>query len=342
MSDPTHTLTPMEEDRKNRPAAVIEIEDSDEYTERLDLQLTARESLEIRARDGARPVIRLLDYRANRADALHVGGMSDSRFTLDGICIVGRGLVIEGDIGDDATDTGGKSAPEPGHRSGMCEVRIRDCTLVPGWGLHTDCNPRSPDDPSIEMINTDVGLVMNEVLSEPSRFQYQRHSKSRSLSTSPTPFWTRPPTTERQWNLQEVAACLRPAHRPTLYGLWIDQYPRHRPGREQPLLRCGHSRTTAGGLRPVQLRALRIQNTAPVPMSAGWGHRGAGSRCGRRPASAGGAPVRLHAVRRADIRAVVARLRAGDHSRRRRRVRDGRVPRPLQSAARSPASQATG
>jgi len=210
-SDPTHTLTPDEEDRKNRPAAVIEVEDSDEYTERLDIALVARESLEIRASDGARPVIRLLDYRANRSDALRISGGADGRFTLDGIWIIGRGLVIDGDIGDESMDTmaelletiaendrpdsdesweegptdepvrepvqksGKEYSAQKGHapyptgevkaeypvkRSGLCEVRIRDCTLVPGWGLHTNCDPRNPDEPSIELVNTDAGLII--------------------------------------------------------------------------------------------------------------------------------------------------------------------------------------
>jgi hypothetical protein len=31
----------------------------------------------------------------------------------------------------------------------LCDVTIRHCTLVPGWGLTRDCNPRRPSEPSI-------------------------------------------------------------------------------------------------------------------------------------------------------------------------------------------------
>jgi hypothetical protein len=36
----------------------------------------------------------------------------------------------------------------------MCDITIRHCTLVPGWGLHCNCDPTRPAEPSIEVFNS--------------------------------------------------------------------------------------------------------------------------------------------------------------------------------------------
>jgi hypothetical protein len=43
-----------------------------------------------------------------------------ARVRLDGLMVVGRGLMVEGDL---------------------FELSLRDCTLVPGWSLDTDGYP---------------------------------------------------------------------------------------------------------------------------------------------------------------------------------------------------------
>lgn len=123
-----------------RPSsAVIEIIDSEVYTEPLDIRLDAGESLQIRAAVRARPIIRLLDYIVDRADPLLVTGARGSTLTLDGLLISGRGLTVSGPGDDDP------ESPD----DDLCEVVIRHCTLVPGWGLHGDCAPLRPAEPSI-------------------------------------------------------------------------------------------------------------------------------------------------------------------------------------------------
>lgn len=112
--------------------AVIEIVDGGVYTERLDFGLRARQSLQVRARDGSRAVLRLLDYQAARADAMAVHGEAGSRFALDGIVVVGRSLRCSGP---------------------MAEVRLSHSTLVPGWEIGADCSPRRPAQPSLELVN---------------------------------------------------------------------------------------------------------------------------------------------------------------------------------------------
>ena len=85
----------------------------------------------------ARPaVIRLLDYLATSL-TLGVRGGKGSRFTLDGLLVTGRGLVVQGP----ETEFRDGSRANPGD---LCDITIRHCTLVPGWGLHCDCDPTPP------------------------------------------------------------------------------------------------------------------------------------------------------------------------------------------------------
>jgi len=127
-------------------AAVIELTDSGVYTEQFKLTLDANESLQIRAARRTRPVVRLLDYAPDQPDALSITGSRGSRLTLDGLLVTGRGLVVQGPAPD--------SENAPGGSDDLCDVTIRHCTLVPGWGLHCDCEPRRPAEPSLELFNS--------------------------------------------------------------------------------------------------------------------------------------------------------------------------------------------
>lgn len=119
--------------------AVIEIVRSGVFVEQIDVVLQAVQTLQIRAANRVRPVIRLLDYRTDRPDALHVAGEKGSRFTLDGLLIGGRGVHVTGAVAD---------------------VVVRHSTLVPGWGLHPDCEPRRPAEPSLELVNTPARVTI--------------------------------------------------------------------------------------------------------------------------------------------------------------------------------------
>ncbi|WP_125612946.1 hypothetical protein [Specibacter cremeus] len=130
-------------------AAVIEIMDSRAYEERFEFALTPGESLQLRAADGARPVLRLLDYRVDQADPFSITGGDAARFTLDGLLVVGRGLAVNGPaarrVGPDEDPTAGGD---------LCDVTIRHCTLVPGWNLDCDCAPQRPEEPSLTLDGT--------------------------------------------------------------------------------------------------------------------------------------------------------------------------------------------
>ncbi|PWT99390.1 MAG: hypothetical protein C5B51_27315 [Terriglobia bacterium] len=117
--------------------AVIEIEQSGVYAEPIQITLKAGQSLQLRAASGARPILRLLDWQTSAPDNLSVTGETKSWFTLDGILVTGRGVQIDGDLAG---------------------VTIRYSTLVPGWGLHLNCEPKRPSEPSIIVSGT-VGCL---------------------------------------------------------------------------------------------------------------------------------------------------------------------------------------
>jgi septum formation topological specificity factor MinE len=128
--------------------AIIEIIDSDVYVERDAFQITLQqdESLQLRAANRTRPIIRMLDYTEGM-DALSVSGKSGSRFTLDGLTVMGRGIQISKESEEAATTEQEKtnyerSATNEKDNGDLCVVTIRHCTLVPGWELECDCEPK--------------------------------------------------------------------------------------------------------------------------------------------------------------------------------------------------------
>ena len=85
--------------KDNKPHAVIEIDDSRVYAEPVYIEFAeGQKSLQLRAANGKRPVIRLLDWRTNQPDAMVVTGPAGSRFTVDGLMITGRSLQLAGDL----------------------------------------------------------------------------------------------------------------------------------------------------------------------------------------------------------------------------------------------------
>jgi hypothetical protein len=123
-------------DSETAADAVIEITDSGVYVEPINIEFKeGQESLQLRAANQTRPIIRLLDWQTSKPDALTVTGNKGSRFTLDGVMVTGRGVQIAGDL---------------------AELTIRHATLVPGWNLGFDCGPQRPTEPSLEIFSPDV------------------------------------------------------------------------------------------------------------------------------------------------------------------------------------------
>jgi hypothetical protein len=133
---PFHTITSAlqqwrQNDAAENPNAVIEIADSGVYVEQINIYLKDGESLQLRAANARRPVIRLLDWHTDKPDAMSVEGQKGSRFTIDGILVTGRSVAIEGEI---------------------TQVKIRHCTFVPGWMIDSECEPHRPAEPSLELL----------------------------------------------------------------------------------------------------------------------------------------------------------------------------------------------
>jgi hypothetical protein len=110
--------------------AVIEIVDNREYREEIHFELGQRQSLQLRAVNGRRPVIKLSDWAV-------VEGQAGSRFVLDGILLAGWPLRVRGELSD---------------------LIIRHSTLLPGSSLAQDCKPDRPGDPSLELLKTSAAV----------------------------------------------------------------------------------------------------------------------------------------------------------------------------------------
>lgn len=158
--------------KADNPAdAVIELTDSSVYVEPIYITLGEEQSLQLRAASGTRPALRLLDWQTDLADALAVTMSRASRFIMDGLLITGRAVHI----------TGATREKEETSRAPVCEsdIVIRHCTLVPGWGLGSECEPKRPAEASLELYNVRARLMIehsilgsiqiheNEVTQEP-------------------------------------------------------------------------------------------------------------------------------------------------------------------------------
>lgn len=126
-----HALRHWSHDRPR--SAVIELADSGVYTEQITLELGPGQALELRAADGCRPIVRLLDEEPDLSDELTVIAGPGSRLVLDGLLIAHRGVRVIG-------------APHA--------LVLRHTTLVPGWDLGHDCSPERGDEPSLRLIDT--------------------------------------------------------------------------------------------------------------------------------------------------------------------------------------------
>lgn len=136
-----HLADALNQWKTDQPAnAVIEVTDSAVYVEQINISLQKGQTLELRAANRKRPIIRLLDWQTSLPDNLSVDGDDGSWFILDGFMVTGRGVQFS---------------------KNLKGVTIRHCTLVPGWELDCECAPCRPADPSIE-INDNLGCLTIE------------------------------------------------------------------------------------------------------------------------------------------------------------------------------------
>lgn len=113
--------------------AIIEITDNSVFTEQIYVKLGKNQTLQIRASNRKRPIIRLLDWHTDLPDDLTIEGTDGGCFALDGLLITGRGV-----------QTRGK----------MDHLIIRHSTLVPSWTRWHDLRPRQPTRASVELLGS--------------------------------------------------------------------------------------------------------------------------------------------------------------------------------------------
>jgi hypothetical protein len=118
---------------------VIEITEGGVYVLPVRIHLEPGETLQLRAAQQTRIVMGLVDWEAGGTDSLSVTGGEGSRFTLDGLMVYGRGVQVEGTL-----------------RS----LTVRHSTLVPGWWLGPDCDPKRPAEPSIEIVDSGACITV--------------------------------------------------------------------------------------------------------------------------------------------------------------------------------------
>lgn len=135
----------LEQWRKDDPYdAVLEITESAVYVEPVSITLKSNRTLQLRAANRKRPVIRMLDWQTDSPDSLSVTMEEGSRFTMDGLLVAGRPLQVTGP----AREPKGPLAPICGSN-----IVLRHCTFVPGWGIDSHCQPNRPAEPSLELFN---------------------------------------------------------------------------------------------------------------------------------------------------------------------------------------------
>jgi hypothetical protein len=159
--------------------AVIELTESAIYDDPIAFEIPANHVLQIRAASGTRPVIRLLDHKANEPDALAVLLHAGSRLFLDGLLITGRSLQIRMERSssdlprpDYESKKEAACADSEGRKSGArrdIAVVIRHCTLVPGWTLEGNCAPCQPRKASLHLHNLEGRVAIEHSILGPVR-----------------------------------------------------------------------------------------------------------------------------------------------------------------------------
>jgi hypothetical protein len=111
-----------------KPDAIIQIEDSRTYSDPIGVTVPAGRTLEIRARNGERPLLQLPGVWTVTGTA-PVGDESRAALLLDGLLVAGHPIeVAAGDLG---------------------AISLRHCTLVPGLTIDLDGTPGAPGSKSL-------------------------------------------------------------------------------------------------------------------------------------------------------------------------------------------------
>ncbi|MGA5316897.1 hypothetical protein ACPCTK_22715 [Streptomyces pseudogriseolus] len=145
-ADITDALERWRSERPHPAEAIVEIAGNDVHHDPEDILLGPEDRLTLRAEDGSRPVLALRDPTDNDPASLRITGTGTTteprrallpRVVLDGLMITGGGVQVRGEVG---------------------QLVVRHCTFVPGWALDAHGLPRSPEEASLELIDTPVSV----------------------------------------------------------------------------------------------------------------------------------------------------------------------------------------
>lgn len=123
---------------------VVEVADNGCYREAISIDVTAGRQIELRAADGARPLLEL-------TAPMELRGGADSEVVLNGLLISGGALEV----------------PPAGHA--LKRVTIRHATLVPGRTLNAAGEPGQPGAPSVIVRRGDTELTIERSIVGPVR-----------------------------------------------------------------------------------------------------------------------------------------------------------------------------
>lgn len=151
---------------------IIEIIDSGVYVEQLIISLKPSQSLIIRAANRTRPVLRLIDWQSDMPDALRVTVSDNSSISFEGLLIAGRPISLRpAENGmdflqekSDEPDTKTLCPPPPFTPAPAALVNLRHCTVVPGWGLYSSCEPKRGAEPCIECCDARIRLTIEKCI----------------------------------------------------------------------------------------------------------------------------------------------------------------------------------
>ncbi|GET39230.1 hypothetical protein [Microseira wollei] len=127
---------------------VVEIENSDRYTENLTINVNPGKRIELRAADGFRPTIVL---NSN----LQITGGENAEVTINGLLISGASLQLPATnnrlLQQRISKTGGTPIPQEflERSNKLKQLRLIHCTLVPGLSLSIDGEPQNPTSSSL-------------------------------------------------------------------------------------------------------------------------------------------------------------------------------------------------
>lgn len=138
--------------------AIVELTDSGAYWPEINLTLAPGQTLQVRARSGARPTLRLGD-RSVGPDGLFFALAPGSRLLFDGLLITGRGIQVQPYIGENEEAVIDDENP--------AVLTLRHCTLVPGWALEDDCEPKQPGGSSVFIDNVPVRITLDHCITGP-------------------------------------------------------------------------------------------------------------------------------------------------------------------------------